>query len=90
MNDVLGYGGLDEGDSVELGQELDEPTEISFSGWAEGDGAGVLRGECVEEPGDKDFGTGGALGSIEDLAEEALERMVSNTTPIQVIMVVGP
>ena len=75
MDDVLGYGGLDEGDSVELAQELDEPGEVCFGGWAEGDGARVLCGKCVEEPGDEDSGAGGALGVVDELAKKALELL---------------
>ena len=47
----------------------------SFGGWAEGDGAGVLGGECVEKPGDEDSGMGGALGIVEQLAKKALELL---------------
>ena len=42
VDDMLGSGGLDEGDSVELAQETDKPTKICSGGWAEGDGAGML------------------------------------------------
>ena len=50
-----------------------KPTKICFGGWAEGDGAGVLGGECIEEPGNEDPGAGGALGGVEELAEKTLE-----------------
>ena len=35
----------------------------------------MLGGKCVQEPGDEDSGAGGALGSVEELAEEALELL---------------
>ena len=75
MDDVLGSGGLDEGDSVELALETDEPTKICCGGWVEGDGASVLGGKGVEEPGDEDTGTGGKLGGVEELTEETLELL---------------
>ena len=73
MDDVLGSRGLDEGDSVELTQENDEPAEVRFGVWAEEDGACVLGDECIGEPGDEDPGAIGALGGMEELAKENLE-----------------
>ena len=75
IDDVLGYVRLDEGDPIELAQELDEPAEVCFGGWVERDGAGVLSGECVEKPGEKNSCAGGALGGMEELAEETLELL---------------
>ena len=66
---MLGSGRLHQGDSIELAQEGDEPTKICSGGWAEEDGAGVLSGEGVEEPGDED------PGGVEKFAEETLKLL---------------
>ena len=47
MDHVFGSGRLDEGYSIELAQEGDEPTKICSGGCGEGDGAGMLCSECV-------------------------------------------
>ena len=52
VDDMLGSGRLDEGDSIELALENDQPTKICSGGGAEGDGADMLSGEGIEEPGD--------------------------------------
>ena len=55
MDHMLGSGGLDEGDSIELAQERNEPSKICSGRCGEGDGAG------------------GALGGMEEFAEETLD-----------------
>ena len=74
MDDVLGCGGLDEGYSVELTKETDEPVEIFFGFWAQGDGACMLGCEGVQQSEDENPGSGGTLGGMEKLAQEALEQ----------------
>ena len=43
MDDMLGTGRLDEGDSIELAQESDEPTKICSGGWAMEPACSVAR-----------------------------------------------
>ena len=51
-----------------------EPSKICSGGCCEGDGASMLAGECVQEPGGKDPGAGGALGGMEEFALVLLDE----------------
>ena len=79
MDDVLGCGGLDEGYSVELSKESDEPVEVCFGAWAQEDGACLLGCEGVQESGDENPGSASTLGGVEKLAQEALELLDWNS-----------